>query len=239
MWLRPEHILVLGDSHAGVFRNWRFRVAFPRTRFNLCVVGGATASGLENPNSKTKAGAQFEAALQNNTPTRIITLLGEVDTGFVIWYRAKKYEQSVDSMLDQALANYARLLASCQARAHTIVLSAPLPTIRDGQNWGEIANLRREVDASLRERTNLTLQFNARLAVIAAQHGCDFVGLDRECLGPDAFVAPAMLNNDPLNHHYRVPSYARLISGKLPHALVARHPRAAASTRSPQLTAAI
>src|SRR5687767_9103177 len=99
-WFSRERILVLGDSHASVFKHWRFRFHLPRSRFQLCIVGGATVSGLDNPNSKTQAAAHFENALLSSNPTRIITLLGEVDTGFVIWYRAKKYRQPVESLLD-------------------------------------------------------------------------------------------------------------------------------------------
>src|SRR6185369_4540208 len=104
---------------------------------------------------KTKATTQYQLALQSHRPTQVVTLLGEVDTGFVIWYRAKKYQQPVESMLSLAVSNYGRLLDACRERAPVIVVSAPLPTIRDGQDWGEIANLRREVDASLKERTDL------------------------------------------------------------------------------------
>lgn len=50
-----QEILVLGDSHSGVFRNILFRQSFPRCFFNVVAVTGATASGLQNPNSQTQA----------------------------------------------------------------------------------------------------------------------------------------------------------------------------------------
>jgi hypothetical protein len=238
MWLQREQILVLGDSHANVFRNWRFRLAMPRTSFNLCIVGGATVSGLENPNSKTQAGAQFDAALQQHNPSRIITLLGEVDTGFVIWYRAKKHQQSVDSMLELALTNYARLLESCEARAHTIVVSAPLPTIQDGQDWGEIANLRSEIDASLRERTDLTTEFNRRLGKIAATLNCDFLDLDTDCLGSDGLVSQAMLNRNPLDHHYSMSAYTRVLTKRIVSALLPKQAKDIRPSQNLSATAA-
>ena len=89
LWLRKDRLLVLGDSHANVFRHWRIRIFLPRTKFQFCIVGGATVSGLDNPNSQTQAIHHFSDALASTSATVIITLLGEVDTGFVIWYRAK------------------------------------------------------------------------------------------------------------------------------------------------------
>lgn len=202
---------MLGDSHAAVFKHWRFRVQWPRTRIITCIVGGATASGLENPNSKTQAGQSFERALKRDSPNVIVTLLGEVDTGFVIWYRARRYAQPVESMLSIAVTNYTELLRKCRQRAPTVVVSAPLPTIRDGQNWGEVANLRKEVVASQRERTELTLEFNRRVRASSHKLDCDFLALDRWSLGDDHVVASWLVNPDGCDHHYSIPRYAQLI----------------------------
>lgn len=210
-----EQILVLGDSHANVFRNWRFRLHMPRSCFQLSIVGGATVSGLDNPNSKTQARVRFDQALQSSTPTTILTLLGEVDTGFVIWYRAQKHGQSVDDMLELALDNYEQLLLAASSKAHVIAISCPLPTIRDGQSWGEVANLRNDIDATQTMRTDLTLRFNKSLAEIARRLNCSMLSLDDICQGPDGLVAPWLLNRNNLDHHYSIAAYAKLLSSHL------------------------
>ncbi|BAW96820.1 hypothetical protein NIES970_17620 [[Synechococcus] sp. NIES-970] len=79
-----SEILILGDSHVAVFDRPKMRVNFPWYFFNVVSVGGATASGLENPNSITQAFSIFKTNLENSKAKIVIVLLGEVDTGFVI-----------------------------------------------------------------------------------------------------------------------------------------------------------
>lgn len=206
-----ESILVLGDSHASVFDSWRFRTHFPRTKFKLCIVGGATVSGFQNPNSQTQALLKFRDALKVANPTIVITLLGEVDTGFVIWYRAEKWSQPVDEMLQVALDNYEKLLFESASTADLIAISAPLPTIRDGQQWGEIANLRKSVTASQHMRTRLTLDFNHAVADRVMRMKQTYISLDRMSIGDDGLVADWLINADPSDHHYSKPQYAKLL----------------------------
>lgn len=50
-----KEILVIGDSHASVFKNTEFLKAFPNHFMNVVSIGGATVSGLKNPNSQTQS----------------------------------------------------------------------------------------------------------------------------------------------------------------------------------------
>src|SRR5579872_5949032 len=97
-------VVVIGDSHTAVFRHPVMKLRFPWVKFDVCQVGGATASGIENPNSQTQAYRVFDDRLERVVEEdTIIVLLGEVDTGFVIWYRAQKYHSSVQEMLETAI----------------------------------------------------------------------------------------------------------------------------------------
>lgn len=129
-----RRILVLGDSHANVFECLEFSRFWISNSFKVVSVGGATASGLENPNSKTDAYNIFRKAINDENPKYVLTMLGEVDTGFVIWYRAQKKEISVIDSLNHTIKTYTNFLSGIKAKR--IVFSAPLPTIRDGQSWG-------------------------------------------------------------------------------------------------------
>lgn len=209
-----RRLLALGDSHARVFQHPHLAKALPGWTIDARPVIGATVSGLANPNSKTQARPQFLQAAQGPADA-VATLMGEVDTGFVLWYRAEKYGTAVDEMLELALAQYQTLLGELSTRCPLIVISAPLPTIRDGQTWGEVANERRSIKASQRERTELTLRFNAAMQRHCREHGHDFIDLDTAAMGADGLVSPALLNPKATDHHYATGPYARLIAAQL------------------------
>lgn len=213
--LTRREILVLGDSHAAVFSDTGFRAEFPSHAFDVVSIGGATASGLENPNSKTQSGPRFIDAWKKSRAGTVIVLLGEVDTGFVIWYRAEKYRVDVSEMLLSALASYQDFLTVLRNGHRVICLSAPLPTIPDGQNWGEVANARKDVRASLIERTRLTIRFNAGMRKFCAGNGIDYLDFDAQSMGVDGLVDKRLLNPNPLDHHYEPRAYMEMMVPKL------------------------
>lgn len=208
-------ILVLGDSHALIFDSETIKARFPEFTFKTISVGGATVSGLENPNAVTQAMPQYLTALAEH-PTRIaIVMLGEVDTGFVIWYRAQKYRVSVEHMYQQAIENYQRFLVDVSKQRHVICISTPLPTIRDGADWGEVANLRKDVKATLKERTELTVRFNKEIGDFCSNNGVTHCNFDAESISQNGTLKDALRNPDPSDHHYDPAAHAALISEKL------------------------
>lgn len=206
-----REILVLGDSHTPVFNHLLFKEKFPDRFFNVQTVIGATASGLENPNSKTQAYPIFRETIKQTAAKQVIVMLGEVDTGFVIWYRAQKYRESVAAMMDKAIASYSGFLAELKMRFDVVCISTPLPTIQDGNDWGDIANARREVTTSQLERTALTLEFNRTMQEFCMRNGIRYVMLDDVSLGENGIVKAELLNSDPSNHHYDQDRYACLL----------------------------
>ena len=206
-----REILVLGDSHVFAFRRMPMLSGLPGEFFFVVPVEGATASGLDNPQSLTQAGAIFEQELAASTAAHAVLNLGEVDTGFVIWYRAQKYGAAVEDMLEQAVSRYQALIARVAQRMPVTLVSAPLPTIRDGQSWGKVANLRSSITATQRERTELTLRFNQRMQGWCQQQGHGYLSLDAASLGPDGCVSSLLLNVDPHDHHYDRKAYRALI----------------------------
>lgn len=210
-----KEVLVLGDSHASIFSDLRLRAAFPFYYFNVVTVGGATVSGLENPNSKTQALPIFMNNIKRSKADTVIVLLGEVDTGFVIWYRSEKYKTAVSKMLNKALNNYQEFLFSLSKEHRIICLSAPLPTVKDGQDWGEVANARREVKASQIDRTKLTIQFNKRMKEYCQKNRIIYLDFDNESIGRDGVVDINLLNKNPTDHHYEPNVYIQMIIPKL------------------------
>jgi hypothetical protein len=105
-------VYCLGDSHAKVFQYVDQNNYLPRTIFRCVIVGGATALGMVNPNSKTNALLTFQRKLGSiSQRDHILFLLGEVDCGFVIWYRAAKYGLTVQAQMEESLRNYKRFIA--------------------------------------------------------------------------------------------------------------------------------
>ena len=67
--MSEKQILVLGDSHTEIFNHPALARAFPGVSLELVTVIGATASGLENPNTKTRAYPIFKEALAASRAT--------------------------------------------------------------------------------------------------------------------------------------------------------------------------
>lgn len=206
---------IFGDSHTEVFKHISEKKRLKLKRFDVTFVGGATAQGMRNPNSKTNALQEFEDKIYTlKKSSKLIFQLGEVDTGFVIWYRAKKYNEPVEEQLMLSINSYVDFLKKIKKDGynHIMVVSAPLPTIQDNQDWGEVANLRKEVTATLRERTDLTLQYNKLLEEECKKHNVYFLPTDDLLLDEETKkIKSVFLNKDKNNHHLHLEAYSEVI----------------------------
>ncbi len=219
-YLTRKKIYVLGDSHTEIFEYLQNKIFQVRYYFDVTKVGGATAQGMRNPNSKTNALEIFKNRLSNIKDKRVplIFQLGEVDTGFVIWYRSKKYGSSVKVEFKNSIRTYMKFLLWVKNSGFNkiIVLAAPLPTIMDNQNWGEVANQRKEVQVSLKERTKLTLKYNQLLKRLCRRHEIIFIDTDPCLLNPIlGQIQSEFLNKNPLDHHLDKQKYGRLVFQEL------------------------
>ena len=98
-----KNIIVCGDSHTCVFRFMNKKQK--NIHFDVCKVSGATSQGMVNPNSKTNALPIFINKIKKKKADKIIIMLGEVDCGFVIWVRSKRYNISVDNQIENSTEN--------------------------------------------------------------------------------------------------------------------------------------
>ena len=196
---------VLGDSHTGVFTRFKGK---PFYFFNILTVPGATISGIPNPKSKTQAGPKFRQYIEDRVYRNdyVILQLGEVDCGFVLWLRSEKYGLPIEQLLDSSVENYKTLIELVirhqKKPARVYVTSTMPPTIKDDQDWGDVANLRGEVKASQHERTRLTLEFNRRVAQMCGELGVNYIDLDKDLIDGDTnLVKSEYLNENKYNHH--------------------------------------
>ncbi len=215
---RNNRVLVLGDSHAGVFRHPSWRTV--PVLLDVHAIGGATLTGLGNAQSASGARKHFDSTLTRAVATRrppnaIVTLLGEVDCGFILWRRQERTGTPLDALLDQAVDNYRALVAEARTVAPVAVVSAPLPTLTDLTQIGDYAGQRRDIKATRPERTALARNLNARCAAMAREIDATFVDLDPASLGPDGEVSELLVGLDPRDHHYDAVVYARLLQRAL------------------------
>ena len=199
------NILVCGDSHTDVFKYNKTDKDF---NFHICSVGGATAQGAVNPNSKTDSLRIFTGQIRNTKIKydKILIMLGEVDCGFVIWVRSKRYNISVDEQLDNSIQNLFTFIKNIiettnYQSSDIIVCGSILPTIKDSTDKKYLNGARSEVDVSQKIRTEKTLEYNDKLKKLSNELGYHYIEITKYIIGDDGLVNPEFRNKDPYNHH--------------------------------------
>lgn len=224
LFRKKTRIHVLGDSHAQIFEYiYSNKKKFPlrNTKMFFCIVQGATNMGLANPHSKTQAMPIYNEHLKKiKKGDFIICMLGEVDCGFVIWYRAQKQNKDIEEQFFLSLKNYHELLIKAQSVVgnNVIVCATPLPTITDKKEKivGEVVNKRLEITATQRERTDLTFRYNDQLKDICRQNGFFFVDYQTDILDKKTnLVSDKFLNENLLDHHLSNNMFSGVLYPKL------------------------
>lgn len=99
---------------------------------DFCIVPGATAVGLRNPNSITDALNIFRCVVEKSSKSSYVLIhLGEVDCGFVIWWRAKRYGESIQKQVKESLIVYQDFIRELSSIGYEkiCIAGASLPTI--------------------------------------------------------------------------------------------------------------
>ena len=201
-----KHIIVCGDSHVGVFRFMNNKQK--KYQFDVCHVGGATAQGMVNPNSKTNALSIFINKIKKSKKAdKIIIMLGEVDCGFVIWVRSKRYNISVDKQIENSTENLFKFIEKIinnfsYRKEDIIVAGSVLPTIKDSINKKYLNGARSEVDVSQKIRTAKTLKYNEILKTYCKKNGHHYIDITKETLDTNNnTIKNNFINNNKNNHH--------------------------------------
>jgi hypothetical protein len=213
-----ETVLVIGDSHTEAFNAFtakQFIFELGMYQFEVCSVGGATVSGLRNTNSHTQAYQKFKKAISDFNGDKIFVMLGEVDTGFVIWLKSDNKNIPVEISFEHAVSNYCWLLDQIKDQFQVHVFSTPLPTINDSVAVGEVAIKRASISASQKQRTELTLNFNKKIESYCLANEIIFMSLDDDSLGTDMLVKKALLSTDVNDHHYNHDTFCSMLANKI------------------------
>jgi hypothetical protein len=198
-------LLAIGDSHLFALKCAADLGLLQAPESFFCVVPGATAVGLRNPNSITNALTTFrEFVAPHPRSSHVLVQLGEVDCGFVVWWRAQKLGETVDKQVEESLFAYRTFLLELRAMGfgRICISAASLPTIRNGVDFGDVANFRSEIEVSLPDRTRLTIHYNEKLAELAAELGVFYFDISSAVLDTEkGVVADHFRSPDPRDHH--------------------------------------
>lgn len=200
-----SNLIALGDSHLEALKFAADLGLLLSDSNEFCIVPGATAVGLRNPNSITDALNIFRRVVaKKNKSSYILMHLGEVDCGFVIWWRAKKYGESIEKQVNDSLMAYQGFIRELRSIGYEkiCIAGASLPTIKDGMDFGDVANKRSEIHISIHERTQLTLAYNAALKDFAAHFSVFYFDISDAILNKmENTVCDFFRSSDPTDHH--------------------------------------
>lgn len=196
--------LVLGDSHAEVFNHANTRLR--GDPFDVRAIGGATAQGAVNPNSKTDAMRFFEDYIsqRHRHHKYCIVMLGEVDCGFVIWYYHEKYGTPLRAQFNRSVGNFFefvdRVVSLYYAPQDVYICGVVPPTIMDNADKRYLTGARSQISASRVDRTRLTELYNRKLARESRRRRMKFISIFSKTVRGGS-VADEFLNEDPFDHH--------------------------------------
>lgn len=202
-------VYYLGDSHVRYFKKAaKFGLLSPHELSGV-EVGGATAVGMRNPNAKTNALGRFRDWIRDKPRKAVVVIhLGEVDCGYVIWYRADKYEEPVEVQMKSSIDAYFEFVDELRDLGfrRIVITGATLPTITDDDQIGEVVVKRSSITATQLERTDLTRRYNAALRHEAESRGLPYIDIDVDVLDPKTGVVDMRMRNpNPKDHHMNGP----------------------------------
>jgi hypothetical protein len=182
-----SNFLLLGDGHIAYFPRALQIAGFLGWQYQTCEVPGATSAALRNPNSAVNAFSRYRDFLRDKSrQATVILQLGETDCGFVMWYRAQRHNETIADQLRVSMAAYLGFLHEIRYMGFIdiVITGATLPAIQDGHDWGESNDKRREVIATLAERTKLTLDYNKALQGHARELGLRYLDITGDLIDP-------------------------------------------------------
>jgi hypothetical protein len=208
---------VFGDSHTEVFTyiNSIKKEEF----FKIVRVEGATALGMVNPNSKTNALEIFNLEIAKIPKrSRLIFLLGEVDVGFLLWYRSIKMNCDIRIEMEKSISNYIAFLLKLKLAGfrRVYVMSPSPPCILDDFIQIQNNKLRREIEISLVERIRLATDYNRTLKERVTALGFGFLDVLPSMIDDQTKeVKSEFLRLDKKDHHLESSTYAKLVLEKI------------------------
>lgn len=217
-----SRILVLGDSHLGAFEFISDYDLLAPNLVRTVMVTGATAYGLNKDTASTSAFQIYVDALKKNSSSDVVVyMLGEVDCNVLYWLKSATSGLPPESWILESLKGLKRLLLagkSVNPEARHVLTGAHLPTISDEHIHLQTHPLRRQVSATLYERTQIVLVFNDAVRQLAEEIGCHYLEIAESILDVQSkIVRDEFRLEGVIDHHLNDRMAAPLWAEKLVH----------------------
>ena len=214
-----KKILVLSDSHGGVFEYIFENDLFVPHYINVDMVGGATAWGLNKENSTTESFEKYKRIMKICKDFDIVIIqLGEVDSAF-IWWKKMEAGLSKEEVLEHSIKGIKKLIEYIQNnhRFKIILAGTVLPTLKEGQmSKGKDVELRKKVNIPQIEKTKIILEYNEKMKKLANEYNLDYIDITEETLNPNTGVIDdRFIRHDIVDHHHNFSVTADLWIKKL------------------------
>lgn len=208
-------LICIGDSHAEAMWLVREQRMLPKTRVEVVAVGGATASGVQNPNSRTNALGRFRPWLDELNPRlTVLACLGEVDAGFLVFARDGDPADNTTRAVDRYTEFLQREVVDRGARL--IVVTVIPPIIEDYSTWAGPRGQKRDIDATWQQRRETTDLFNTNLQKWATLADVSVINLDNTVRDVHSGrVLIPFRHPDPDDHHLNPDLHAELLAIEL------------------------
>jgi len=166
-----EILIGMGDSHLD---NFEFFCAA------TCRIPGATAYGLVNENSDTRAREAFKGFLSAFPKYLPLLCVGEVDCNSLPWRHGQT--KSPELFIYDSIENLFSFLD--EFNRSFILPSVTLPTVH---SFKELT-IRNYVTSDKKERTLLVGLYNALLETKAKEYGHKYLDITSQTIGPDGMI---------------------------------------------------
>lgn len=210
---KRKFFYVFGDSHTEVFSY--INLTRKEELFKIVRVDGATALGMVHPKSKTNALELFMREINGlHKKSRLIFLLGEVDLGFLLWYRNIKLNLDVSHEMEISISNYITFLSKLKQRGfkNIYVMSPSPPCISDDFIETQMNLLRREIKINQVERVKLAKVYNETLKTKVLELRMGFIDLFPMLIDEQAHVVKKeYIKDDKNDHHLESSTYSQLV----------------------------
>ena len=196
-------ILVIGDSHSKIFNQYSGN----EFEFTVKAVDGATVRGAINPNTTTNSLNIFRECLQEYTNfDKIFIVLGEVDCGYLIWYKFLYEDLDPQEQMKESIGKLKQFtqneIIQYFSPNNIFLISSTPPVIENNVNPKFLAGARSKVTTPIEDRLKLTLDYNQSLNQMAKELKCHYLDITPHILDYQIKrVKKEWLREDPNDHH--------------------------------------